>query len=220
MPSAPPTLRRERAIVRRGAQLVAGIDEVGRGAIAGPVTVGLVVVSSATNTAPLGLRDSKLLSVARRESLAPLLKKWAHCWAVGHASAAEIDSWGINNCLRLAGLRALQECCDVSDVILDGSHDWLSASTRPELDLIGWPDVVVPRVRILVKADQSCSSVAAASVLAKVSRDQIMAEKHHSFPAYAWDANKGYGTPAHSSALRRHGLSEEHRQSWDLSANK
>ncbi len=216
MPPVTPSLRRERALLRRGSSAVAGMDEVGRGAIAGPVSVGVVAVSAATTTAPRGLRDSKLLSVERRESLVPLLKKWAEFWAVGHASSAEIDRWGISSALRLAGLRALKQCEPVTDLVLDGRHDWLTAPPNSETESCEWPDVAIPRVHVMVKADQKCSSVAAASVVAKVTRDHMMMERHERFPAYAWNRNKGYGTTDHHEAMARHGFSREHRRSWAL----
>ena len=101
-----PTLRHERALLGNGARLVAGMDEVGRGALAGPVSVGVVVVDAATRTAPQGLTDSKLLTAAARESLVPQVRRWGVAWAVGHAGPAEIDAHGIVAALRLAGRRA------------------------------------------------------------------------------------------------------------------
>src|SRR5690606_27126659 len=133
---AVPTLRQERALLSSGARLVAGMDEVGRGALAGPVSVGVVVVDAATRTGPKGVADSKLLTPAAREAIAPAVRRWAVAWGVGHAGPAEIDEVGIIAALRLAGRRALaqvrQVCGDVDVVVLDGKHDWLS---RPALDL-------------------------------------------------------------------------------------
>jgi ribonuclease HII len=125
--SAAPTLREERLLLRAGHALVAGVDEVGRGALAGPVTVGVVVVTAATRSAPPGLRDSKLLTPAAREALAPRLRRWAPASAVGHAEPEEIDALGIVPALRLAGTRALASLPDLPDaVLLDGNHDWLT----------------------------------------------------------------------------------------------
>jgi len=218
-----PTLRHERALLGNGARLVAGMDEVGRGALAGPVSVGVVVVDAATRTAPQGLTDSKLLTAAARESLVPQVRRWGVAWAVGHAGPAEIDAHGIVAALRLAGRRALAQvrrtCGEIDAVLLDGSHDWLS---RPDVDLFeateldGEPNERDPAVRTLVKADLQCSSVAAASVLAKVERDGLLIRLARQYPVYSWDQNKGYAAPAHLDALRRLGPTPQHRRSWNL----
>ena len=130
MVRAVPTLRQERALLASGARLVAGMDEVGRGALAGPVSVGVVVVDAATRTGPKGVADSKLLTPAAREAIAPAVRRWAVAWGVGHAGPAEIDEVGIIAALRMAGRRALAQvrlmCGDVDVVVLDGKHDWLS----------------------------------------------------------------------------------------------
>src|SRR5512140_2192453 len=116
-----PTLRHERALLREGHLLVAGMDEVGRGALAGPVSVGVVVVDASVRTAPAGVRDSKLLTPAAREALVPRLRRWAVTWAVGHAEPDEIDRHGIIGALRLAARRALATLPDVPTcVLLDG----------------------------------------------------------------------------------------------------
>ena len=220
-----PTLRQERSLLTGGARLVAGMDEVGRGSLAGPVSVGVVVVDAATRTAPQGLTDSKLLTPSARTALVPQVQRWSVAWAVGHAGPAEIDAHGIVAALRLAGRRALAQvrrtCGDVDVVLLDGSHDWLS---RGDVDLFEatasdpalGPHVPDPAVRTLVKADLQCSSVAAASVLAKVERDGLLVRLARQYPMYAWDQNKGYSAPAHLDALRRHGASPQHRRSWNL----
>jgi len=210
-----PSLRRERALLRSGAVTVAGIDEVGRGSIAGPVSVGVVVVVAGTPTAPRGLNDSKLLSPARREELLPRLRRWAFRWSVGSASSVEIDQWGIMTGLRLAALRALAEVGPVDTAILDGSHDWLSGGDQDDL-FLPTPASGMPEVTMRVKADQSCSAVAAASVLAKVARDREMVELHQVDHRYDWAANKGYASATHTQALVRFGPSRHHRRSWQL----
>ncbi len=219
---APVSLRLERAMMRGpwartggtggrgglGGGLVAGMDEVGRGALSGPVTVGVVVVAPGCRPAPRGLADSKALSANARIDLVPRIVGWAHGAAVGHASAAEIDAVGVTAALRLAGHRALAALVDApADVLLDGGHDYLTG-----------PGGSAPRVRTLVRADRSCASVAAASVLAKVARDAIMVDLAGSFPEYGWAANKGYGTPDHLDALARLGPVEHHRRTWRLPA--
>lgn len=198
--------------------MVAGIDEVGRGALAGPVSVGAVLVTAATPTAPRGLRDSKLLRPAARVALVPALRAWAHSWGVGHAEADEIDALGITRALRLAGERALSAAGAFADaVVLDGSHDYLeralpAPSERRPPGSIGPRPAVVTRVR----ADTTCSAVAAASVLAKTERDALMAERGRSHPRYGWDSNAGYGAPAHLAGLTGHGPCAEHRLTWAL----
>lgn len=215
--SASPSLRVERALLRAGATRVGGMDEVGRGALSGPVTVGVVVVDARSRSLP-GVRDSKLLAPHAREELVPAIRAWAVDWAVGHASAAEIDEGGIIAGLRLAGLRALGALGAVPDaVLLDGSHDWLSLPAQGTLFGDGAPAVLDGvRVHMRVKADLACTSVAAASVLAKVERDGRMRGLHDDHPAYGWSDNKGYASPEHLDALRRLGPTSQHRRSWRL----
>jgi len=228
-----PHLRNERALLREGAVLVAGMDEVGRGSLAGPVSVGVVVIDARTRACPVGVMDSKLLTPAARAALLPPLGRWGLARAVGHATAAEIDAIGIIGALRLAGNRALDAVSlavgPVDTVLLDGSHDWLTPPAQGALfDDVGpggaldgdldpaAAGATVPRVRMLVKADLTCASVAAASVLAKCERDALMERLAADFPVYAWEANKGYGSPDHIAALRAHGPSPLHRCSWNL----
>ncbi len=210
-----PTLRYERELLRTGLRWLAAVDEVGRGSLAGPVTVGVVLVDLSVRTAPAGLRDSKLLTPAHREQLAPRLRRWAPAWAVGHASAAEIDAIGILRALRLAGARAFADLPERADlVLLDGSYDWIS---RPEPTLFDEPDDAAPiPVRTRVKADLRCASVAAASVLAKTTRDALMVELARDHPRYGWELNKGYASPEHRQALLELGPCEHHRRSWNL----
>lgn len=212
-------LRHERAWLREGPLLVAGMDEVGRGALAGPVSVGVTVVRATTRPCPVGLTDSKALSAAARERFEALVQTWAVAWAVGHASAAEIDEVGIIGALRRAGERALSRaeavCGPVAAVLLDGSHDWLTPPAQG--DLFSADDVAPARtVRTLVKGDLRCASVAGASVLAKCERDRIMTALAAGHEQYGWDRNKGYGAPDHLDALATAGPSEHHRRSWRL----
>lgn len=224
--SSVPTLREERRLLREGHALVAGMDEVGRGALAGPVTVGVVVVDPSTRSAPPGLRDSKLLTPQARTALAPRLRRWAPASAVGHAEPGEVDRYGIIAALRLAGTRALAQLpVRPAVLVLDGSHDWLTPPAPDLLDLLveaedcsggepaPGPDLPV---RTMVKADLRCAAVAAASVLAKTERDAIMVERSGRYPAYLWAENKGYSAPEHLAALQRNGPCPEHRLSWRL----
>ena len=210
-----PDLRHERTLLRAGAALVVGMDEVGRGALAGPVTVGAVAVDLGTASCPKGVADSKLLTPAAREALLPALGRWGVSRAVGHASAAEIDAIGIIAALRLAGNRAMAALgLDVDVVLLDGNHDWLTTPGHGD-GLQLWPPSG-PSVVTRVKADLACASVAAASVLAKCGRDALMVAHAADHPEYGWHENKGYGAPDHLSALRSLGPTALHRQSWRL----
>lgn len=208
-----PTLRLERQLLRDGARLVIGCDEVGRGAIAGPVGVGLSVVYEQTRSAPVGLRDSKLLSEPRREELHPAVSAWASN-SVGLASNEEVESVGIIAALGLAAARAIEVLraggVAIQDavVLLDGSHDWLTPALRFDDRACGM------RVTTKVKADRTCAAVAAASVLAKVHRDRLMIESESVHPGYRWSSNKGYASAEHYAAIDRIGPSPLHRWSW------
>lgn len=225
MPTPAPTLRTERELLRAlpHGSLLAGVDEVGRGALAGPVSVGIVVVDAATRTAPAGVRDSKLLTAAARRDLEPRLRRWAVARAVGHASPHEIDAIGIVAALRLAATRALDTVAAdgvVPDLLLlDGSHDWFTDPSREGLFAELGDGPAPPPVVTRVKADMRCASVAAASVLAKVERDALVADLARTDAAlapYGLDVNKGYASPTHLAALRAHGPSAHHRRSWRL----
>ena len=200
--------------------IVAGMDEVGRGALAGPVAVGVALIGVHAGPVPEGLTDSKALSARRRVALVEPIRSWVLASSVGYASPQEIDRWGIIVALRLAGRRALAEVASrglvPGGVLLDGSHDWLSA---PD-DLFGAIDgpedpfgVELP-VHMQVKADLSCAVVAAASVLAKVARDRLMT--HADDPGYGWASNKGYGSAAHARAIAELGVCDFHRRSWKM----
>ncbi len=219
--SKKPSLRVERALQRDGHRVLAGMDEVGRGALAGPVSVGVVVIDETCRSAPVGVKDSKLLTPLARGRMVRPIQRWARAYAVGHSSPAEIDEIGIMGGLRLAGMRALASIAAagvVPDlVILDGNHDWLTPSD--ELGLLafaheGAPSV--PPVTTMIKADMKCSSVAAASVIAKVERDGMMVALDVDHPEYGWAVNKGYAAPEHMLSLEAHGPCVQHRRSWRL----
>lgn len=213
---ADPTLDLELDLFASGVQVLASIDEVGRGAIAGPVTVGVVAITADCGAPPSGIRDSKLLSPARRVALVEPIIAWVSAHAVASATSAEVDELGIIGALRLAGSRALASLESsglIPDlVLLDGSHDWLTSDSLFD-DPAG---LQAPPVRTQIKGDLTCSSVAAASVLAKVDRDAQMQDLDLRFPAYGWAANKGYGAPGHQEAIRAHGVTEFHRVSWNI----
>ncbi|WNI18401.1 ribonuclease HII [Actinacidiphila sp. ITFR-21] len=199
MPYEPPTHSVERSMrATLGVRTVAGVDEVGRGAWAGPVTVCAAVTG--LRRPPEGLTDSKLITPKRRTRLAAVLTGWVTSYALGHASPEEIDSQGMTAALRLAAVRALEQLPERPDaVILDGKHNYLGGS---------W------QVRTVIKGDQSCVAVAAASVIAKVRRDAAMAELAPQYAPFAFADNAGYPSPVHRAALEEYGPTGLHRLSW------
>ena len=216
-----PDRRLEKALLESH-DYVGGLDEVGRGALAGPVSVGLAIVARRTDDDfPEGLADSKQLTARARTVLIEPVRGWLVDHAVAHASPAEIDEHGIIGALRMAGLRALQQVADRGHapgvIILDGVADWLTAleGTHAPKDSPEPAEVPsTPPVHMEVKADARCAVVAAASVLAKVERDRLMADLDD--PGYGWASNKGYASPAHVRGLTALGASDQHRRSWHL----
>ncbi|WP_433220227.1 ribonuclease HII [Microtetraspora malaysiensis] len=191
-----PTYDLERLLCSSGARTVAGVDEVGRGSWAGPVAVCAVVTDM--SPAPDGLTDSKLLAPARRTALAAEIEDWAVGIGYGEASVEEIDTLGMTEALCRAARRALAELPErPGAVILDGKHDYLGPP---------WA------VRCQTKADLSCVSVAAASVIAKVRRDAFMASL--GYEEYGFADNAGYPSPAHQEVLAELGPTPHHRLSW------
>ncbi len=195
-----PTLRLERRLWDAGDTVVCGIDEVGRGAWAGPVTVAAVVPAPEHLK---GVRDSKQLTRPEREVAAHAVRGWAVAWGVGHASHDECDELGMTAALRAAGLRALAQL-DAQGfapdrIVLDGNHDYLGLGSR---------------VTTVVKGDASCLAVAAASCVAKVTRDRMMVDEAEHFPPYDFESNVGYPAPVHKAALAGYGPSAIHRRSW------
>ena len=190
----------EREIAAAGYTLIAGVDEVGRGAWAGPVVVCAAVVRAGFPEPPGGLTDSKRLTAKRRTELAAELPKWVAGYAIGSASHEEIDALGMTAALRLAARGALDQLPSQPDVVLlDGKHNYIGSP---------W------RVRTAVKADLRSVSVAAASVIAKVHRDTLMARLGEGHPDFAFADNAGYPAPAHQRTLAALGPTEYHRLSW------
>lgn len=179
--------------------MVAGVDEVGCGSWAGPVTYAAVVLPRSRRM--YNLRDSKLLSAEDRERLAARLHRFALAVGVGHAGNDEIDRLGMSMARRLAARRAVEAMPLRPDVLLlDGSWDFLA-------------DYGTHNERI-VRGDARCASIAAASIVAKVTRDRLMVEFDPGFPPYGFASNKGYPSPSHREALHRHGPCALHRRSW------
>ncbi|WP_100810858.1 MULTISPECIES: ribonuclease HII [unclassified Microbacterium] len=207
-----PRLTLERRLLRER-PIVIACDEVGRGALAGPVAVGATAVDAAgaRKRVPQGLRDSKLVPEARRADVAARAEGWVCASGVGWASAGEVDQFGIMRALGLAAMRALDDLrthgIAVEDgiVILDGNYDYITAAGARGLT-----------VQPVIKADRDCASAAAASVIAKVARDAVMTGLHDDLPAYQWARNKGYASVEHRQAIDLHGLSAHHRASWAI----
>jgi ribonuclease HII len=211
-----PTLLTESKLFERGNRFVIGIDEVGRGAIAGPVAVGLSLIDKLNpelDSWPEKLQDSKLMTPKSRAEITQPLEQWVERFAVGYSSNEEIDSQGISEALRLAASRALTQLLSVGSmrsklatdgavILLDGSQNWLGKQAAGlEVDL-------------QVKADTACVSVASAAVLAKVKRDALMEQHDGSYPEYGFAGHKGYASAAHIQALKTVGPCAIHRLTW------
>jgi ribonuclease HII len=209
-----PTLTLERRVLKQHAIVIA-CDEVGRGALAGPVAVGAAVIDPARSRkrVPEGLRDSKLVPEARRPEVAARAAAFVQHSAVGWASSVEIDEIGIIRALGLAAVRAIADLRahgvvpEEALVILDGNHDYITPAGESGLT-----------VKPIIKADRDCASAAAASVIAKVARDTLMTGLHDDLPAYGWARNKGYASLDHRDAISAHGMSVHHRHSWAIAA--
>lgn len=194
-----PGLAAERELWAEGHDIVVGIDEVGRGSWAGPLTIGAVVVPRDRRVNKI--RDSKVLTEPEREALFDRIAEWCVAWSVGHASAAECDELGMSDAQRLAARRALDGLGVSPDrCLIDGKWDFVGGGIT----------------RMIVKGDATCLSIAAASILAKVTRDRIMRAEDDNFPAYDFAWNKGYPCPKHRQALRGLGPSAIHRRSWSF----
>ena len=207
----------ERVLLDDG-EIVVGIDEVGRGALAGPMLVGAVVLGS-LRSPPAGLDDSKRLTAAKRSSLEVPIRTWCDDWSLGSVSAGEIDKWGLRLALSVAVDRALQELrVAPTHVLIDGPLNLLEvpSDTLPINEVA--PALTHRHLSstTIVKGDQRSATIAAASVLAKVARDAMMVMLHDECGAYQWSSNKGYGTQGHIAALRRIGPHAQHRISWKL----
>jgi len=196
-----PTLEIEQQLRADGARIVAGIDEVGKGSWAGPLVVCAAIIRDDVDVSELVARDSKTLSEKKREAIFDVVAAQCSHWALGIVSAAECDKFGMSNAQRLATKRAVMGLgVEVDAVVADGKWDFVSP--------------LVPRVVMRVKADAVSASVAAASVLAKVSRDRMMHELSLEHPHWNFAGSKGYPCPKHRDGLRTHGASEIHRVSW------
>lgn len=192
-----PSLTLERGLWEAGHDVVVGMDEVGKGAWAGPLTVGAVVLPR--NRRVYKVRDSKMLSPHERESLFGRITEWCVAWAVGHASHEECDELGMSEAQRMAARRALTGLGVRPDrVLLDGKWDFVGGGIAQKV----------------TGGDARCLSIAAASILAKVTRDRIMCAEAEHYQWWWFDHNKGYPCPRHKAVLRGLGPSAIHRRSW------
>jgi ribonuclease HII len=190
----------ERNLWKEGFVRVAGIDEVGRGPLAGPVVAAAVIFSE--ETVIPGINDSKRLNPARRESISQVIKEQALTWAIGEASVQEIDRHNILQASLLAMRRAAEKLAPIPDfMLIDGCWELPSSNISQQA---------------IVKGDQKCFCVCAASILAKVHRDSLMRSYHLQYPDYGFDRHKGYPTRAHIEAIIKYGYCEIHRRSFKV----
>ncbi len=198
--SARPTLKEERGLIQEGYRLVAGVDEAGRGALAGPVVAAAVILPPESNGEGLGeIRDSKLLSAAKREALFNVIRDVALSTAVGEVPPQDIDALGIAQATRLAMRVAVEH-------LQPKPHSLL-------IDYLYLPDVPLPQ-KAITFGDRLCLSIACASIIAKVTRDRLMARLDGDYPGYGMRRHKGYGTHAHLSCISTLGPSPIHRRSF------
>jgi len=187
----------EKRLWQNGYRFVAGVDEVGRGPLAGPVLACAVIFP--VNFFIPAVRDSKKLSAGKRSELSGLLRNACSGLGIGQASPAEIDEYNIRQAVMIAMQRAVSKISGQPDFILVDGKDC--------------PDFPVP-ARAIVRGDEKSFTIAAASIIAKVLRDRIMQSFHYYYPGYAFDCNKGYGTARHVAALKELGPTPLHRRSF------
>ena len=213
-----PTCELEMELFNLGASLIAGMDEVGRGAGAGPVVVGAACLSlSSLTRIPCDLDDSKRLSPKKRTRLSEELSSILDDYAFGYASSTEIDQFGLSVALSLAGHRALISLkVPVDVVLLDGNFNYLKLAEGDPCPDIPISELGQVPVRLVISGDSKCVSIASASVMSKVLRDNDMLELASVYPEYDWANNKGYLTEAHRLAIARFGLTPHHRKGWRI----
>ncbi len=189
------------ALLSQGYSFVAGLDEAGRGSLAGPVVAAAVILplSEDCSRSLAGVRDSKLLTAQARERLYKVIKQHALAVAVGSGSVELIDERNILQATKWAMRSALAQLKILPQALL--------------LDALRLPEIELPQ-RSIIKGDTLCLSIAAASIIAKVTRDRIMIQLHEEYPVYGFAQNKGYGTEAHLLALRQYGATPHHRRSF------
>lgn len=196
-----PTLKIERKLWKQGYYCVCGLDEVGRGAFAGPVVAGAVIFKKSIKL-PEGIADSKLLTPKKRENLELKIKNKALCWAIGEISVREINKYGIGKATQMAFRKAIKNLSVKAEFVLIDAF-YIKHFNRK-------------RQKPVKNGDKTCVSISAASIIAKVYRDNLMVRLDKKYPQYGFKHHKGYGTLEHRKALKRYGFSKIHRKSFNL----
>ncbi|PIR67698.1 ribonuclease HII [bacterium CG_4_10_14_0_2_um_filter_33_32] len=195
-----PNLKIEKELYNKGYQAICGMDEVGRGAWAGPLVIGAIILGK--NQRKYGVRDSKELSFQKREELFSAILDFSIDYSFGEVSAKEIDILGLSKGIKLAAERCLSNLKIIPEIVLlDGKWNYLTSDIE---------------VKTIVKGDSKSVSIASASIIAKVKRDRLLNILHKKHPSYNFENNKGYGTRQHQEAIKKHGLTDLHRKSYKI----
>ncbi len=195
-----PNLKFEKELQSKGFKLICGMDEVGRGAWAGPLVIAAVILSPDKKI--YKIRDSKQLTENKREKIYPTILENVLDYSFGKVSHSEIDKFGLSEGIKLAGKRCLNSLKTIPEIVLlDGNWNFLTKETK---------------VKTIIKGDTISTSIAAASIIAKVTRDRLLKMHHQKIPHYNFLKNKGYGTWEHQKAIKKHGLSKIHRKSYKI----
>ncbi len=199
-----PNFKYEEELYKKGYKLICGMDEVGRGSWAGPLVLGAVILRR--DKKPYRIRDSKALNEAKREKIYPTILNYSLDYSTGAVLAKEIDKLGLSRALKLAAKRTLKNLKIQPDVVLlDGKWNFIEEDIK---------------VKTIIKGDSKSISIASASIVAKVTRDRLLAIIHQRYPAYNFLKNKGYGTKEHQKAIKKHGLCKAHRKSYRILKNE
>lgn len=201
VPSLRPTMAVEEGLWASGVAHIAGVDEVGRGPLAGPVYAAAVILDQVKRPGWLeDLRDSKQISASERERLARAVREESLAWSVGWASVAEIDAWGITRANSTAMLRALARLPIAANHVLVDGPTKIPGNLTPQ--------------DAIVDGDATCTTIAAASIIAKTARDEVMCVLDRRYPEYGFADHKGYATAKHLRQIETYGLCSQHRRSW------
>lgn len=196
------SLEEEKSLWQSGHSLVCGLDEVGRGSWAGPLVVGAVILPK-TFRIPEGFGDSKSVKTSKRQEFSDVIKKDALFWSIAETPVSQINKTGIVDATHRAFRRALRALAKKPDFLL--------------VDAFYIKRVNKEKQKAIIKGDEKCASIAAASIIAKVYRDELMEKFHETYPQYGFGKHKGYGTSEHQQAIRKYGFCQIHRSSFNLS---
>lgn len=195
-----PNYKIEKELSRKGFKIICGVDEVGRGALAGPLVVSAVILGK--NKKIYKIRDSKKLTLKNREKLNSSILKNVLDYSIGEVSAKEIDKFGLSKAIKLAGKRCIKKLKIIPDIIiLDGKWNYLGN---------------IIKVKTITKGDEKSISIASASIIGKVKRDRALFIYHKKYPQYNFLKNKGYATKEHKKAIKKYGFSQIHRKSFKI----